>query len=65
LIKDPNNEKFRRVNLDNEAIQKRVAKVNGGLQILKGVGFNKAEDGNYLIVTEIDDSLLKEAVKML
>lgn len=65
LIKDPANEKFRKVNLDNEAIQKRVSKVNGGLQILKGVGFQKAEDGNYLLMTQIDEKLLKEAVQML
>jgi hypothetical protein len=38
-LKDPNEEKFRRINLGNEAFQKRVGKVNGGLSILKGAGF--------------------------
>lgn len=50
LIKDPSNEKFRKVNLDNEAIKKRIATINGGLSILKGAGFVKADDGNYLTI---------------
>ena len=50
--KDPANEKFRKVNLENNAVQQRVAKVNGGIAILKAVGFKQAEDGgNYLIMT--------------
>lgn len=60
LLKDPSNEKFRRVNLDNEAIKKRVSTINGGLSILKGAGFFKAEDGNYLTIeqSQVDSVLL-------
>ena len=65
VLKDQANEKFRKVNLDNEAIQKRVSKVSGGLQILKGAGFNKAEDGNYLLLTQVDESVMQEAIKLL
>lgn len=50
LLKDPSNEKFRRVNLDNEAIKKRVATLNGGLSILKGAGFVKSDEGNFLTI---------------
>jgi hypothetical protein len=39
LLKDPNEEKFKRINLSNEAFQKRVGKLTGGLSILKGAGF--------------------------
>ena len=39
VVKDSENEKFRKINLDNNAVQTRVAKVNGGLAILKAVGF--------------------------
>jgi hypothetical protein len=45
-LKDPANEKFRRVNLDNEAIKKRVATINGALNILKGAGFDKSDEAN-------------------
>ena len=65
VLKDQANEKFRKVNLDSEAIQKRVGKISGGLQILKGVGFHKAEDGNYLMLTQVDESVLQQAIKML
>lgn len=65
LLKDPSNEKFRKVNLDNEAIKKRVATINGGLSVLKGAGFTKAEDGNYLQVDTIDAKLVQEIVGMV
>jgi len=52
------NEKFRKVNLDNAAVQTRVAKINGGLAILKGCGFKQADDGNYLIMTDIDQAVV-------
>ena len=46
VLKDTENEKFRRINLENNAVQTRVAKVNGGLAILKAVGFTEASDGS-------------------
>ena len=64
-LKDPSNEKFRRVNLDNNAVQNRVAKINGGLSILKGAGFVQAHDGNYLIMKEVDNVLLREICDLL
>lgn len=39
IQKNPTEEKFRRINLGNEAFQKRVGKITGGLSILKGSGF--------------------------
>lgn len=67
LLKDPSNEKFRRVNLDNEAIKKRVSTINGGLNILKGAGFVKSDEGNQLTIEQssIDNALLQAIVKML
>lgn len=66
VLKDTSNEKFRRINLDNEAVQKRIAKINGGLLILKGAGFAQATDGtNSLYMTEIDVELLKSAIEKL
>ena len=39
VIKDPNEPKFQSINLANDAFQKRVGKINGGLMVLKGFGF--------------------------
>ena len=66
LLKDPDNEKFRRINLDNEAVQKRVTKINGGLLILKGAGFTEAADGtNFLEMVKVDKDLLLKAEQLL
>ena len=66
VIKDPANEKFRKVNLQNEKIQALVAKVQGGLQILKAVGFKQAEDGSCLVLENpIDQALIKAAADKL
>ena len=59
VIKDQSNEKFRRINLDNNAVKERVVRVNGGLAILKGVGFTQATDGtNYLELKDVDLAVL-------
>jgi len=50
LLKDPSNEKFRKVNLENNAIKTRIANVNGGLNILKGGGFVKNDDGTAMTI---------------
>ena len=52
LLKEPTNDKFRKVNLDNNAIKSRIATVNGGLNILRGAGFVKDEsgEGNFMVV---------------
>ena len=66
LIKDPDNDKFRRINMDNEAVQKRVTKINGGLLILKGVGFTEAKDGtNSLVMETVNKELLLKAESLL
>jgi hypothetical protein len=66
LIKDPDNDKFRRINLDNEAVQKRVSKINGGIQILKGIGFTEAKDGsNSLVMEKVDKEVLMKAEALL
>lgn len=41
VLKDPNEEKYKKINLTNEAFQKRVGKITGGLIILKGAGFEE------------------------
>mmetsp|Transcript_118182 Transcript_118182/g.164634 ORF Transcript_118182/g.164634 Transcript_118182/m.164634 type:complete len:153 (-) Transcript_118182:71-529(-) len=65
VLKDPSNEKFRKVNLENNAVQNRVAKINGGLQILTGMGFVQKSDGNYLFMDDVDLDLVTKSVEML
>ncbi len=64
IQKDPSNEKFKKINLANEAFQKRVGKISGALHILKGVGFIEMPDMTLLLVT-VDEGILKEAIRLL
>lgn len=66
VLKDPENEKFKKINCDNEAIQKRLSKVNGGLAIMRGVGFKQNPDGsNTYIIENPDATVLQKAVELL
>lgn len=65
-LKDRDNEKFRKVNLENAAVAQRVGKINGGIAILKAVGFKQADDGNYLVLEgDFDEQILKDALDLL
>ena len=64
ILKNPDEEKFRKINLSNEVFQKRVGKINGGLSILKGVGFEDSAD-NMLHLEHVDEEVLKEAMRLL
>lgn len=64
-VKDPTNEKFLKVNLDNNAIKQRIATINGGLNILKGAGFENSDEGNFLVLKTYDQKVLLEAAKQL
>ena len=45
-------------------MQTRVAKVNGGLAILKAVGFAQATDGtNTLFMEKVDLPVIEAAIK--
>ena len=64
ILKNPSEEKFRKINLANEAFQKRVGKVAGGLTVLKGAGFEEMGD-ETLLMNGIDEKVIKEAVRLL
>ena len=53
------------MNLENAAVQKRVGKINGGVQILKAVGFTPSEDVKILTMLTIDDAVLQNALDQL
>lgn len=67
LMKEPGNEKFRRVNLENNAIKQRISTIQGGLNILKGAGFRKSDDGTQLVIdqSEINQLQLSQVVRLL
>lgn len=66
VLKDPSNEKFRRVNLDNENVKKRVGDISGAKFILKGMGFNPNPDGtNTLIMDKVDQASIEYAIKAM
>ena len=63
-LKDPMDDKFKRINQANEAFQKRVGKINGGVNILKGAGFVEQDDGT-LYLDHYDQNLIKDTVRLL
>ncbi len=64
ILKDPSEDKFRRLNLTNEKIQQRISKIHGGLMMLKGVGFKVVDhgDGLHMPAEEVDTELLDLAM---
>lgn len=48
----------------NEAFQKRVGKITGGVSILKGAGFIEQPDGT-LYLEKYDANLLREALRLI
>ena len=64
VLKDISEEKFRKINPENEAFKKRVGKISGGLPLLKGAGFHEIEDGT-LYMDHVDEGLLREALDIL
>lgn len=48
-LANPTEEKFKKINLNNENFQKRVGKITGALSILKGAGFEDNNEG-FLVI---------------
>ena len=63
LLKDPENEKFRKINKENKAFSERIGKVEGGLFFLRAVGFE--DDGSFLVMKKADTELIKSALELL
>jgi len=65
LMKDPTNDKFKRVNMANEAIKARIVKITGGLIILKGAGFVENDVEEVLVIDHVNENLIKEGMRLL
>lgn len=50
VMKNPDNEKFRRIRLSNPAFQSRVGSLEGGVEFLELCGFEKTDDGKFLFL---------------
>jgi len=64
VLKDPNEPKFQKINMQNEAFQKRVGKINGGIAILKGAGFVENESTMMLEMQQINEIVVRETIRL-
>lgn len=65
LVANPDEDKFKTINLANEAFKKRVASLRGGVAMLKACGFEKDEAAQKLTLKDLDASVLKVAVEKI
>lgn len=61
--KNPNEEKFRKIRLNNPTFQDRVGGLHGGVEFLELCGFEKLEDGEFLFLPrdKVDMAVLNSA----
>eukprot|EP00331_Platyophrya_macrostoma_P007772 CAMPEP_0176430510 /NCGR_PEP_ID=MMETSP0127-20121128/14292_1 /TAXON_ID=938130 /ORGANISM="Platyophrya macrostoma, Strain WH" /LENGTH=349 /DNA_ID=CAMNT_0017812405 /DNA_START=39 /DNA_END=1088 /DNA_ORIENTATION=- len=62
-VKNPTEEKFRKINKENAAFKARVGDVVGGLFILESIGFQD-KDG-FLVCDTVDSALFEEAASKI
>ncbi|KAJ8774226.1 hypothetical protein K2173_009657 [Erythroxylum novogranatense] len=63
VVKSPNEEKFRKIRLNNQAFQDRVGSLQGGIEFLELCGFEKieADDCLFLSRDKVDVAVLNSA----
>ncbi|XP_054781774.1 uncharacterized protein LOC129288970 isoform X2 [Prosopis cineraria] len=61
VVKNPNQEKYRKIRLSNPLFQDRVGSLNGGVDFLELCGFEKMDDFLYLPEEKVDITLLNSA----
>ncbi|KAJ4968239.1 hypothetical protein NE237_014940 [Protea cynaroides] len=50
VVKNPNEEKFRKIRLNNQSFQERVGSLTGGIEFLEVCGFEKIEGGEFMFL---------------
>ncbi|KAI0523013.1 hypothetical protein KFK09_005403 [Dendrobium nobile] len=50
VARNPNEEKFRKIRLNNATFQDRVGSLHGGIEFLEICGFEKQEGGEFLFL---------------
>lgn len=63
INKNPQEEKFRKINLANENFQKKIGNFIGGIGILTECGF--AEENNFLLMKNPDCELITKAIQLI
>ncbi|KAJ4723211.1 UBX domain-containing protein 1 [Melia azedarach] len=63
VVKNPNEEKFRKIRLSNQTFQDRVGSLKGGLEFLELCGFEKTEGDEFLFLPrdKVDSAVLNSA----
>ncbi|XP_004510266.1 uncharacterized protein [Cicer arietinum] len=65
VVKNPNEEKYRKIRLSNPLFQDRVGSLNGGVEFLELCGFERMDDFLYLPSEKVDMELLSSAGSVL
>ena len=60
ILKDPTNEKRRKINMKNKAFNKRIGTVIGGKFMMQALGF--VEEGGFYVMKEVNVDFLTECV---
>lgn len=63
VVKNPDEEKFRKIRLSNQSFQERVGALRGGIEFLELCGFEKIEGGEFLFLArgKVDIAVLNSA----
>ncbi|KAF7836995.1 UBX domain-containing protein 1 [Senna tora] len=63
VVKNPDEEKFRKIRLSNQTFQERVGALKGGIDFLEICGFEKMEGGEFLFLArdKVDKAILNSA----
>lgn len=67
VVKNPNEEKFRKIRFSNPAFQDRVGNMKEGIEFLELCGFERVDEGKFLLLPEdkVDMAVLKSAGNVL
>jgi len=63
ILKNPSEEKFRKVKTTNPNFEERVGKIIMGMKILNHLGFQ--QDGEFLVLSSVDSDLLTKTQSLL
>ncbi|XP_062165615.1 stress response protein NST1 [Alnus glutinosa] len=63
VVKNPDEEKYRKIRLSNQSFQERVGALRGGIEFLELCGFEKIEGGEFLFLArdKVDMAVLHSA----